>query len=69
MSAPSGNVTWVEYIADLMRRGEAAATELSAAWVEMYRQYGNEAHMMRALAEMRAREAEQAGEPVQAGLW
>lgn len=60
-------VSWVDYIASLIRRGVEAA--ISEAWVEVQRQYGYEGRLMFQLAQMKAREAEQAGEPVQAGLW
>lgn len=63
----NGGITWVAYIADLMRRADIAA--LQTAWVQLYAQWGNQAHDMWALAKTEARDAEQAGAPMQAGLW
>lgn len=61
-------VTWVDYIADLLRRGEAA--ELKTAWVELAAEWGTgQAHDMWSLAKKKAAAAEQTGEPVQTGLW
>jgi hypothetical protein len=60
-------VSWVDYIANLIRRGNEAA--VSEAWVQVQKEYGYEGRLMYQLAQMRAREAEQAGEPVQAALW
>lgn len=59
-------ITWVAYIADLMRREESAA--LGTAWVQLYAEWGSQAHDMWVLAKAEAGAVEQSGEPVQAGL-
>lgn len=60
-------ITWVAYIADLMRRGKDA--ELGTAWVQLYAEWGSQAHDMWTLAKAEARVAEQASEPMQVTLW
>ena len=60
-------VTWVSYIAGLMRRNETGA--LATAWVQLYAAWGSQAHDMWSLAKTEAAAAEASGVPVQAGLW
>jgi hypothetical protein len=61
-------VTWVEYIARLMREGNQA--KLKTAWVDLAAEWGTgQAHDMWSLAEARARAADERGDVAQAALW
>jgi hypothetical protein len=61
-------VTWVQYIARLIREGNEA--ELKTAWVELAAEWGTgQARDMWSLAKKRAAEADARGDVVQGALW